>query len=242
MFKNTFFDLSYNLSFCVSVWCMRRAVVLFIMLLSFVKVPAVSPLDIIEQDSVARDTVLIVAVPVTEYHPYGFVKSNMPAWLIAQANVAVEFDVASHWSVNIPIYYSGMNHFIGKWKFRVFGFQPAVRYWISEDNQGWFVGFHPGIAWYNYAFGGDYRYQDKGRHTPAIGAGLSAGYRLPVSANRRWWLEAELGLGVYSLNYDRFVNEKNGARVDSRKKTAFMPDIISLTIAYRFDMVKGGER
>lgn len=172
----------------------------------------------------------------------GYIKTNILGWAMTQVNLAVEFDVARHWSLALPIYYSGMNYFTYKWKFRIFSFMPQARYWFNPCNQGWFVGAHVGVAWYDFAFGGTYRYQDHGRHTPAIGGGISAGYRFPISSNRRWWMEAEVGLGVYNLKYDRLFNVKNGALYDTQKKTKFMPDIISLTIAYRFDLQKGGNR
>lgn len=197
-------------------------------------------------DSIKRDTILIHHKPeIAVYNDslkQGYVKTNLLPWLLLESNVAVEFDMGRHISFNLPIYFSGIDWISKDWKFRIFGFQPGIRYWLTPDNQKWFVGFHLGVAWYNMAFGGDYRYQDKERHTPAIGAGLSAGYRMPISDNRRWWLEAEIGFGVYSLNYNRFVNEKNGALIDSRKKTAVLPDIVSLTIGYRFQLEKGGSR
>ena len=172
--------------------------------------------------------------------PKGYVKTNLLPWLFLQANVAVEFDLGRHWSANLPIVYSGANYGTYSWRFRIFGFQPGVRYWTSPLNQGFFFGAHAGVAWFDFAYGGAYRYQDHDRHTPAAGGGLSIGYRLPTSANHRWWLEAEFGLGVYSVHYDRFVNHRHGRLVDSKKTTRFMPDILSLTIGYSFNLKKGG--
>ncbi len=39
-----------------------------------------------------------------------------------------------------------------------------------------------GLAYYNFAFNGKYRYQDHLRQTPALGGGLSIGYRLPLKS------------------------------------------------------------
>ena len=76
------------------------------------------------------------------------------------ANIAVEFDCAPHWSVQLPIYYSGFNYFTSRRKFRTFAIIPEARYWFRSDNQGWFAGAHLGMAYYNIALGGTTRYQD----------------------------------------------------------------------------------
>lgn len=76
--------------------------------------------------------------------------------------------------------------------------------------------------YYNFAINGDYRYQDHNRRSPAIGGGVSVGYRLPISRNNRWRMEFSLGAGVYSLHYDKFHNTprtKDGLLVESVKKT-----------------------
>lgn len=92
-----------------------------------------------------------------------------------------------------------------------------------------------GFAYWNFAFGGEYRYQDDRRRTPALGGGISAGYRLPISKDKRWEMEFGLGVGAYRANYNRFVNEKNGKLVDTVKKVYFGPDFIGVSFSYAFD-------
>jgi len=104
-----------------------------------------------------------------------------------------------------------------------------------------FVGAHLGLAWYNYAKGGDYRYQDHHRHTPLWGGGISGGYRLPISRDDRWHLEFSLGVGAYRLHYDIFHNEPNGKLIDSRRRTFYGIDNAAVTFSYRIDL-KGGRR
>ncbi|MBQ2858625.1 MAG: DUF3575 domain-containing protein, partial [Bacteroidaceae bacterium] len=141
------------------------------------------------------------------------------------------------------IYYSAWDYFKSTLKFRTFNVQPEVRYWMDENNEGWFAGAHFGAAFYNYALGGDWRYQDHGRETPSWGGGISGGYRMPLSKNRRWKLEFTLGAGVYASHYDRFYNEPNGRLEGDYKKTFFGLDNVAVTIAYRFDLnKKGGKR
>ena len=171
------------------------------------------------------------------------VKTNAIGLAMAIANVAVEVDLAKHWSFTLPIYYSAWDYFKSTLKFRTFNVQPEVRYWMDENNEGWFAGAHFGAAFYNYALGGDWRYQDHGRETPSWGGGISGGYRMPLSKNRRWKLEFTLGAGVYASHYDKFHNEKDGLLVSDHEKTWFGIDQAAVSIAYTFDLTKkGGKR
>ena len=179
-------------------------------------------------------------VPAERYTPHLYLKTNLVGWGLSMVNAAVEADLCSHLSFTLPIYYSGADYLFRNLKFRIFGFQPELRYWFRSQNDGWFVGGHYGMAWYNFAFMGQYRYQDHHRETPAIGGGVSVGYRLPVSRNRRWKMEFSVGGGAYEVHYDRFRNERRGTLVDSRRKTYIGVDNVSIAIGYTFDLKKGG--
>ena len=165
---------------------------------------------------------------------------------MAIANVAAEIDLAKHWSFTLPVYYSAWDYFKSTIKFRTFAVQPEFRYWLSEENDGFFGGAHFGLAYYNFAFDGDYRYQDHNRETPAIGGGVSIGYRLPISKNNRWKVEFSLGAGVYSRHYDKFHNTprtKDGLMIESIKKTYWGIDQAAVSFSYSFDLKKkGGKR
>lgn len=124
-----------------------------------------------------------------------YLKTNAAGLGLAIANAAVEIDLAKHWSFTFPVFHSAWNYFKSTIKFRTNAVQPELRYWFSENNERLFVGAHFGMAYYNLAFGGDYRYQDYNRETPSVGGGLSLGYRLPVSRNNRWSVEFSLGGG-----------------------------------------------
>ena len=163
-----------------------------------------------------------------------WVKTNTLAWALAIANIEAEADLAPHWSLTIPFHYSAWNYFASNVKFRTMAFYPEVRYWCQPQNEGWFVGAHFGLAWYNFAIGGTYRTQDAGGTSPAIGGGLSGGYRLPLSANGKWHLELGAGLGAYRLRHDKFRNVPNGAWVSRENRTFLGLDRVSVTIAYSF--------
>ena len=178
--------------------------------------------------------------------PQLHLKTNLIGLGMGIINAALEIDLAEHWSFSFPVYYSSWNYFKSTIKFRTFAVQPELRYWPSEDNDGLYVGAHYGYAYYNFAFDGDYRYQDHSQETPAIGAGLSIGYRMPLTKNQRWKMEFALGAGVHSLHYDKFYNTpdtKDGLLVKSIKETYWGVDQAEITFSYSLDLQKkGGKR
>lgn len=170
-------------------------------------------------------------------------KTNAVGWGLLMMNVAGEVDMGRHFSFALPVYYSATNYFTYGVKFRNLTFQPEVRYWPSPCNDGFFVGAHFGLSWFDFAFDGEVRYQDHDRRTPAVGGGVSVGYRLPISRNKRWRLEFAVGAGVYDVHYDTFDNVPNGRRRRSDiPKTYFGIDQAAITVGYSFHMKKGGAR
>ncbi len=196
--------------------------------------PLVSCLTVVEE------------VPVETYDGWMrrlHLKTNAVGWGLLMTNAAVEVDLCRHLSLSLPVYYSAWNYFSSTTKFRTFAVQPEMRYWFSATaNDGCFVGAHLGLAYYNFATGGEFRTQDYNASTPAWGGGMSFGYRLPISANHRWRLELSAGVGVYSLHYDRFHNYANGLRVDTKKTAYFGIDQLAVTVSYSFDLKKGCTR
>ena len=183
------------------------------------------------------DTVATTAETPCQRHI--ILKTNAVAWAFLISNIAIEMDVAPHWSVALPVNFSAWNYFSNSRKYRIFSLYPECRYWPSACNTGFFVGAHLGMAYYNVAFGGRYRTQDRGGHRPALGGGVSAGLRLPVSRNRRWQMELSAGVGVYSLNHDKFYNQPNGLKAYTENKTYTGIDQASLSLCYVFDFKRG---
>ncbi len=209
------------------------------------------PVDVIVTDNVVVTDSLtknaaaetLPAVP-EEWRWHMYVKTNAIGWAMGVANIAAEVDIVEHWSFSLPIYWSSWNYFKRTLKFRTFTLQPEVRYWLSDSCNGWFAGAHFGLGWYNIATCGDYRTQDHNGDSPAIGGGVSVGYRLPLCGNGRWRMEFSLGAGAYRVHYDKFHNEPNGLLVDTEKKTWFGIDRASVSMVYMFgtDKKKGGAR
>lgn len=162
-----------------------------------------------------------------------FVKTNLVGWGLIMTNIAAEYQWSDRWSVTLPLYYSAWNYFKSTRKYRTFVVQPEIRYWFNEHV---YAGVHLGLAYYNYAKDGEWRYQDHNGSTPALGGGIGGGWRTALSKDRHWWLELTAGVGVYRLHYDVFHNYHNGLVVDERRRTFFGVDNVAVTIAYRFDI------
>ena len=212
-------------------------------------IEVVEPEPIVEAVEVVPDTTVIIETVIPEVEEWSrklHLKTNAIGLGMAIANVAAEVDLAKHWSFTLPVYYSAWDYFKSTIKFRTAAIQPELRYWLSEENDGFFAGVHFGLAYYNFAFDGNYRYQDLNRETPAIGGGVSIGYRLPISKNNRWRVEFSLGAGVYSNHYDKFHNTprtKDGLMIESIKKTYWGIDQAAVSFSYSFDLKKkGGKR
>lgn len=194
--------------------------------------PVEEPQEEIIEEQVVEEEAEPVAPEIWERKLY--LKTNAPAWLMLWVNAAVELDLAPHWSAAIPIYYSGWNYFTSKLKFRTFSVVPEIRWWPRADNMGFFLNAHFGLNQFNYAKGGDWRYQTYHGHSPALGGGIGLGYRWHFCRNHRWSMEAAVGAGVYHLDYSIFQNIHNGLIVGRRIRTFFGVDQAALSFVYSF--------
>lgn len=152
------------------------------------------------------------------------------------ANAGAEMDVAPHFSVALPLYWSGWNYFSSDCMLRMFAVMPEGRYWLKAENKGWFATAHLGLAYYDYAKGGSKRYQDHDGNTPAYGGGIAVGYRMPLRHSSKWLLEFSAGYGIYHLDYDIYENRHNGLLIGRKKRTFYGIDNVGVSLCYRFDM------
>ena len=201
------------------------------------------PLQVPVQDFSALDSSVPTVRPL-QYIPGRkfYIKTNVLALGMLVQNVCAEMEIpGTRLSVNIPVYYSGLDWFHRTSKFRILGVLPELRY--NFDN-GLYLGAHAGLAWYNFAFGGDWRYQDAGGDSPAWGGGLNIGYRItPFKSVPRLGLEFNAGVGVYSLRYDKFYNEINGPLAQGGiQEVKLIPDTFGVSIYYKFGAEGGRVR
>ena len=80
-----------------------------------------------------------------------------------------------------------------------------------KQDRGHFIGLHAHVAWFNVKWNDD-RYQDTDR--PLLGAGISYGYKLPLS--RHWERILIWGVGYANMKYNTYYNVDNGAQLDTR--------------------------
>ena len=156
-------------------------------------------------------------------------------------NLSAEVDITRNLSFHLPVYYSALNYFTSTIKFRALGFQPELR-WNFTRPAGLFVGAHFGLAYFNLATDGNWRIQTHNGNEPLIGGGVSIGYRLPLSKDKRWNLYFVLGAGAYRFHYDKFYNEPNGALAGSVSKTYWGLDNAALNFSYSFDLRRGRKK
>ena len=156
------------------------------------------------------------------------------------ANIGVEIQPLDHWSLNLPVYYSGLDWFSETVKFRTLGFQPEVRYWLRPDLHGLFFNVHATFAYYNIAWGGEYRYQDHARKTPIFGGGLGIGYKTNLSddGTSPWGIEFGIGGGVLPLHYDYYYNIHNGRLAGEGTRTYWGIDQAFVSFTYRIGQAK----
>ncbi len=178
-------------------------------------------------------------------HPFSYqldFKTNAAGWAVGLINGAVEIDICRYLAVHVPVYYSAYNYFVPTIKFRAFMVQPELRGYFRPNNEGWFVGAHFGLGYYNVAVNGDYRLQDHNGETPALGGGLAVGYRMPISNDGAWKMEFSLGAGAYKLKYDKFANEQDGLLLETKEKVYIGPDQFNISFIYSLDLQRGGVR
>lgn len=178
------------------------------------------------------------SLDLSEDRPWSFyLKTNLLSWALLEASLGIEFEMGRHFSVSIPVYYTALDWFDIRTKFRVAGTQPELRYWFRDNFSGPFLAAHGTFGYYNVALPNqEFRIQDRdGRH-PAYGGGLNFGWKFRLDPGRadRWGLELSLGAGYLHLDYDRFYNVENGRYASSAVRDYFGPDHASVALTYRF--------
>lgn len=162
------------------------------------------------------------------------VKTNLPGWGTASANLGVEIGLGGKSTLDV---YGSFNPFTfsGNRKFKHWLVQPEYRWWVCEKFNGHFLGVHIHGGGYNVGglelpFGifpalGKYRYQGE-----FYGGGLGYGYQWILG--NRWSLEAEIGVGYTRLNYDKYDCPKCGEYRGSDSYDYFGVSKAAISIIY----------
>lgn len=159
---------------------------------------------------------------------YIALKTNLPYLALVVQNLALEVQVHKHITIDFPVMWS-ISDIERKHALRTIAFQPEGRWWLKSAGEGHFFGLHTHVAWFNAKWQ-DNRYQTGGR--PLLGAGISYGYKLPLSAH--WGAEFNIGAGYANMKYNTYYNIENGAQLDSRIRHYWGITRLGLSLVYRF--------
>lgn len=180
---------------------------------------------------------IVFPIPEEPWKRHWYLSTNLAAWALGVDNLAAEVDIAKHWTARITLTHCGWDYIKSTIKFRNLSVYPEFRWFARPNNTGFFANAHLGMAYYNFAFDGKYRYQDRDGKHPTFGGGIGIGGRWWISRDRHWLIETAIGAGVYPLDYDLFdnvPNYKEGLLMGRRKKTYWGIDQAAISITYRF--------
>lgn len=163
------------------------------------------------------------------YMPKLAIKTNALYWATTTANLGFEVGLGKKLTLDVSGNYN-------PWKFsdnkqiKHWMVQPELRYWLCERFYGHFFGVHAHYAQFNVSnldiFGlGHHRYQGN-----LYGAGISYGYQWIL--NKRWSMEATIGVGYARIDYDKYNCGHCGSKLNSGHKNYFGPTKAGINIIY----------
>lgn len=157
------------------------------------------------------------------------ISTNGLYWLCATPNVGVEVGVHKKMTIALDANYNPFT-FKGNRKMKHWLVQPEYRYWLSETFKGHFFGAHLSAGTYNFGnlpFGSmkDYRYEGN-----LFGGGFTYGYQW--IASNRVNIGAEIGLGYFHMDYNKFYCPTCGERVDHYRSNYFGPTKVAVSLIY----------
>ncbi|MEY8684706.1 DUF3575 domain-containing protein [Bacteroides sp. AN502(2024)] len=201
---------------------------------STVVIPPLPPIAGIKEYPLARPLPIPVMTVAPAYRgQFVAVKTNLAALGLLVANLGVEFSFGRGFSLDLPFYYSPYD-INSKFRVRILGTQPELRYWLRRDwpGDGHFFGLNGTVAGFNVSFPGTDRFQDPER--ALWGVGLSYGYALSFGTHRHWGVEFNLGTGYMNYHLDTFDNAYNGKLMHTEKKDYWGITRIGLSLTYKF--------
>jgi len=159
------------------------------------------------------------------------VKNNLLFDAVLVANLGVEISPWTHWSLDIPVWYSPYDISPTR-HIRLLAVQPEIRWWPKEAMAGHFVGLHTHVAGFNIALNDYARYQDPNH--ALWGLGLSYGYAMQLGKSGHWGLEFTLGAGFAQYQYDAYRNENNGQKFKSGSDCYWGITRAGVTLSYKW--------
>lgn len=161
------------------------------------------------------------------------IKTNLAALGLCVANLGAEFSFGNGFSLDLPVYYSPYD-ITSKFRVRILGTQPELRYWLRNDwpGEGHFFGVNGTVAGFDISFPNSNRFQDP-EHA-LWGVGLSYGYALNFGAQKHWGLEFNIGAGYMNYHLDTFDNVHNGRLLYTKEKSFWGITRVGISLTYKF--------
>ena len=163
------------------------------------------------------------------------IKTNLLFDAVLVANLGVEISPWTHWSLDVPVWYSPYNISSTR-NIRLLAVQPEIRWWSKEAMNGHFVGLHTHVAGFNIALNDYARYQDPNH--ALWGLGVSYGYAMTLGKSAHWGLEFTLGAGFAQYHYDAYRNESNGPKFRSGSDCYWGITRAGVTLSYRWTLLR----
>ena len=160
-------------------------------------------------------------------------KTNLLFDALLAANLGVEISPWTHWSLDIPVWYSPYNITATR-NIRLFAVQPEIRWWSKEAMSGHFVGLHTHVAGFNIALNNYARYQDPNH--ALWGMGLSYGYAISLGKSQHWGMEFNIGAGFAKYRYDAYRNWNNGPKFKSGSDCYWGVTRAGVTLSYKWNL------
>ena len=163
------------------------------------------------------------------YLPRFALKTNALYWATTSANIGFEWGLSKNMSLDVSGNYNPWE-FSNNRQIKHWLIQPELRYWLCERFNGHFFGVHGHYAEYNMSnikmlnIKG-YRYEGE-----LYGGGITYGYQWLL--NKRWSMEALIGLGYAHLKYDKYKCGDCGKHLGNNKKNYWGPTKIALNMIY----------
>ena len=168
-------------------------------------------------------------------------KSNILYDASGTINLGAEVGLAPKWTLDVSGNYNGWVRSHGRtWKHWML--QPEARYWFCDRFTGHFVGVHAHGGQYNVGnlkndisfLGSDLsKLSDRRYQGWFAGGGIAYGYAWIL--NKRWNLEAELGLGWIYTRYDSYPCTQCGTKIADGKSHNYVgPTKAAVNLIYTF--------
>ena len=195
-------------------------------------------------------------------YPWHFgIKTNLASDVMVIPELALEFQLGKHTSLNLAGWYTPFNIVVPKDKTtNVYGFRPQFRLWFGENcmKQGSYLALDGAVMWYTLQWKDGLLYQNgkegtlgtgNGNKNPAWSAGFSYGYCVGLGKKKAWGLEFELGIGYTRCDSNvgdtPYLNE-DGMMVSNplefRPKQVFGVTHANINLTYRISSGKKNKK